>query len=34
VLNIDRSDLELVAIAFQDDAVVVVSLGVDDLPQI
>jgi hypothetical protein len=34
VLDANRSDLELVAIALQDDAVVLVSLRVDDFPQI
>jgi hypothetical protein len=34
VLDADRPDLELVANKLQDDAVVVVSLGVDDLAQI
>jgi len=33
-LDADRSDLELVAVALQDDAVIVVSLRMDDLSQI
>jgi len=34
LLDADRPDLELVAITLQDDAIVVVSLRVDDLAQV
>jgi hypothetical protein len=34
VLDVDRPDLDLVAIELQDDAIVVVGLGMDDLSQI
>jgi len=32
-LDADRSDFELVTVALEDDAVVLVSLGMDDLSQ-
>ena len=34
MLNPDRADLELAVLALQDDAVALVSLGVDDFAQI